>query len=884
MRSFLGGVAVAGGAFFWLHRSDLAFPVWGAGAAGMGYALIGWAVGECVAQRWRPGRLVHVLLAVLAAAVWAAAWLAAPHSALGLVSAYMSLAGLVLLGLLFGGRPGFGANRIALVGGMTAGLVAVSAGLPGLIGDGPTMMAFVAVGVVAALVVPRSADTGGQGEAIEKSAVLTFSRVCLALAVGVVGAALLRTYTFSAGWLAYAASDLGIAFCVGLLVRSLLLRGTQPRPVLSLFARGLLLLAIAVLIQSSFLLYPDLIFSEAAVMQTARSLLVPERVFPLWFFAAALAFLVPSGCIARDRRTGRPFSYVALVAAVGTFASLLTLAGVSPAWQYVIAASLCMLALAPLCCIRQRRAQLGSVALPVVGGGLAVCALAWTLVASTHPNWRPLKATFASYLKDADDRFNYSPPAPWRGEGNAPPSPVAPGDVSVESVSFGSWGLEATVKAGDEAGRFTGGNLVSSTRGPDSCAVRLAAALASTHLEPGILLHALEPTPCPTSAVSIEFLTAMRRSLGEAGAFSFWLPTRTVEPDELRRVLATVLAVFDRVRLFTCRDELVLICGGSGKLNYARLRAIFRDPSGAAYMNEGGFWDPPQVLACYTADEEDLKQLAADARPYSICRPSRPPVLARNLAAPSRADTMAVVMQYRLSAARKLPGLLEFNSDNERELALAGLDQLYVERTDALMSRIGDIARAGLERGAPLLSALYGRSINLDLFAPDAERRALKLAVAMHTFGLDGEALKVLDGTTWRDAERFGALYWRARVLESLKRLPEAADAYEAAVHAGTPDAAPHYTDALVRLARIRFGQGQIDKAVECLEQVLKSDEHNVEALVFLSMLYGETKRYEEAAQLAARALEIEPGSIAAREQLFLYSMRAGIRPNHGQE
>ena len=65
----------------------------------------------------------------------------------------------------------------------------------------------------------------------------------------------------------------------------------------------------------------------------------------------------------------------------------------------------------------------------------------------------------------------------------------------------------------------------------------------------------------------------------------------------------------------------------------------------------------------------------------------------------------------------------------------------------------------------------------------------------------------------------------------------------------------------------------------------LEIDENNVDALVDLSVLYGRMMhRYVKAAELAGRALEIEPDNPAAREQLFLYSLRAAMEPNGGED
>jgi hypothetical protein len=49
--------------------------------------------------------------------------------------------------------------------------------------------------------------------------------------------------------------------------------------------------AVSVLVASSFLFYPYLVFSEPAVLQSPACLLEPGRMFPLWLLAAVLGMV-----------------------------------------------------------------------------------------------------------------------------------------------------------------------------------------------------------------------------------------------------------------------------------------------------------------------------------------------------------------------------------------------------------------------------------------------------------------------------------------------------------------------------------------------------------------------------------------------------------------
>jgi tetratricopeptide (TPR) repeat protein len=67
--------------------------------------------------------------------------------------------------------------------------------------------------------------------------------------------------------------------------------------------------------------------------------------------------------------------------------------------------------------------------------------------------------------------------------------------------------------------------------------------------------------------------------------------------------------------------------------------------------------------------------------------------------------------------------------------------------------------------------------------------------------------------------------------------------------------------------------------AVGRLQAALERDPRNVEAMVRLGHLYSRMDRLEEAAELASRALEVEPLNRAARDLLELCYLRSGREP-----
>ncbi len=917
IRSFLGGAALAGLVFFAFHRLDLACggaaPV---AALGIAALLAGWSIGaEVVPRFWRPRLAGQWLLLIAAVLVWGLwGWLRnTVGSSCGV--ALLAAVGMVPAGILFAAparaHPGL---RLALVAGAAGGFMALSAGLAAAIGDAWTMLALGGAAAAWALVVPapQGSRRHVQERAPEGSNACHAGNLLLCAAMGAVCVALLRTYSYAAGWFAYAAADLALAFCVGLVLRVMLPDVGRVAESVSLLARVLGLLAIIVLLESSFLFYPYLIFSESAVCQSGRSLLQPQRMFPLWAFAAALAVLRPAS--GEGAAEGKRRASGSVAAAVGAAGVLLLPSDASHVWNYVLAGSLCVLALAPVGvnAMRQGGALPRRLALPGAVLALALAALAWTFLGEPNLRWRWLRRTFVWYLKDIPGRLNERPPR------DRPKSDI--GDVDIRSVQYDPWGLRAMAEARQETGRFFCGNMVSSNRGLDSGSVRLAVVLAVTgtrgnegigvvgpaldETDVGVkvlapearvirihstALGAAAPIPggldaiicgpgpltvarCPLSVVNLEVLSRLRTALKSEGVLVLWLPTRALTGKELMRVLATVIAVFPRTRTFLYGDEVVLLCGEKPRVNYKRLRSLFLEPRRRVYLGQGGFWDARQVIACYTAAPEHLLKLCAGARPYRRDSPSRAPVLARDLAEQSRAEVLALLVQYRLEVRDHLDDSLEFSSAKEKALALRKLRGFHVAQTDTLLHQIGRVARVSGSPGQgvrELSDVLESPAVDLELFAPDVESRRLKLAIALMQFGLPQESLALLRAEARPEEDTFAVWYWRGRSLEALGRGEDALVAYEAAL-AEEPDS----VEVMLRLARIHLAGGEAKNAARRLHEVLEHDPRNVEALVRLSYLYGRAERYEEAARLAEKALQIAPENRAARDQFYLYSQR----------
>jgi len=915
----LGGAALAAVTFAVLHGCQLWDGTRGVMAAGgLALVLVGWGIPFAFASPTRPfRRAVQLALAATAAALWLL-WPRLGAGAAPWQSAALTVCGIALLSMVFGPAiVGSRAQRIAFICGCGAGFCALSAGLAALLGVATIMQCFVlaalAVAALAPLIGHREEVAGDRPNAAGPPAALQLGAALLAAAAAVLAVLLLRTYALGAGWQAHAASDLGVGLCVGLLFRSLALGSGDGAGARGVFARALALLGVAALLESSFLLYPDLIFSEAAALQSSRTLLTAGRTFPLWLMAAALGALLPSPLVVGGKPwRPNPCVLFALAAVLLLGASSGAGTPASIRWDYGTVGALCVLALIPIYLSSQLRADLGRVALPVAGAALALGGLAWTAFGPVDLGWRHLAASFRSYQWPVAGRLNYEPAA-WGQKG---PKDFPLGAVTARRVP---WGLDASVRTpGGEEGRFFCGNLVGSSRAQDSCSVRLAVAcvlacaeraervavlepaLEETRVGVGLLAPgarssattlaallkmdgeqgafdavicgpgALTAMGCPLSLVSVESLQALRGTLrdGDGGALALWLPMRTLTPADLRRVLATVLVVFPRARVFSCRDEMVLIAGGVEKLSYARLRSMFRDAGGRDYMEGGGFWDPRQVVVCLSADADDLARLAGAAAPYLRGRPSRPPVLARDLALASRAGVPALLAYCRLGIAARLADTMEFESANEKAVAMVGLGELYEAHTQQVIDGVASVARLRPHQIVEVVDAEGGE---WRLFAPQAVSRRIHRGAALYQFGLYDRSLLVLTPRGGKDPggasrDHAESLFWQGLDLEKLGNAEEAVRVYESALV--LDPALPHV---LMRLADIHLQHGEPAGAETRVDAVLAVEPDNVDALNLRGYLYGRRRQYDKAAEMARRALRVAPDNRTAQELLELY-------------
>jgi tetratricopeptide (TPR) repeat protein len=854
-------LALGFGAFCAFHRMEFGgIPARGAVALALAALLAGASLGRLAAGalgRARPGGLGRTLAALAAVVVWSG-WSLAPFGLPLPVEATAAAVGVALLVApdLVQGRAG----AASLCLGLAAGLALCSAGLAGVVGIAPPVI----LSVAAAAAVCRRGASEGRADADEDAA------QCLLLAVawGASCAALLRAYLPAARSMAYALGDCGLAAAAGAAL-IVLAAGPGAGRRAGLTAAGLAVLFVSLLVGFSFFLYPDLVFSEPALLQTPGALLAPARVFPVWVLALALG--AAAGALLR----GAP---EAMAAGAGAAALGLMPSSTSGAATLVCGATLC--AFAAAC---RGREEAGEARLwPVGAAALAALGLIWSAWADSTAGWRGLRRTLSG-IEGAEPLARAAVPA---------------------RASVGAWGARAAFVAQGSAAEFVDGNLVflvepARREGalPEALTVALglgfgwpaqrvglvepasqAAAELATRLLPDAGVEAFdvwdraEGAPYdvviagagafagvgnPLRVLSREGLDRIRGRLASDGVLCLWLPGGRLGLGDLRRVLATVSEQFPSYCVFVSEADAVLVAGADPRVSYAALKQV--QPALADF----GFWDPLDLVLGFAADSGSLAALGEGAAPWRLTHPCRPRDLSPGQQRRVRPASLAALVQHRAAGPGALADRIRFAGQGQRAVGLRGIQGVFRERSRALFLRVGAAATG---RQDELLDFLRTPWARLELFEPEPVQTPVRVAAALAAFGLREAAAKALDEAV-RSGEETAALHLRlADVLAQMDRSAEALVHYRRA-----QELDPQSNVAAGRLTALLLTMGRYRQAAEALEALLQREPENVTALLMLARLQGgPLRRPEEAVKTLQRVLELSPDNAAATELLSL--------------
>ncbi len=758
-------------AFLTLFRLEAGgLPVRAGAGLGPAAALAGLSVG--LAGGGRIGRRRRIAVAAALVLFWTG-WAGLGPLGAPLLPAGLGFVGFVLLGLTLAAAATVAPALVSA--GVAAGALACAAGTMEALGLGPAVggVAFLAaVGSFCRrqcpVVLPGEADRGGE-------------RLLLSAALGVTAAALLRAYLPAARSLAFGGADLTVAGALGYLVGMGVMR-REATATGGLPAAALACLGVSLLCGFAWFLYPDLAFSEPALLQTPARLLAPGRAFPVYLLALALG--VAAGVIARG-----PAGLMA-VAAGAACTGLLAASARAP---YVLTAGLIAVAALSLCIGPGRGRSLRAATL-----ALAVAGVAFAALADPWQNWRPLRELLADQ----------------------------PGGAAavVETQRLDGSGLHTTWALPGGGAEFMNGNLValpaSGEGASESAKLALAAALAFG--EAGSPLGVVEPAltsslglaraaggpaggpvrvapgegwarvgalvvgPGPLSAsgdplvpLSMERLDGLRERLAPGGAVAICLPAGRMEVETLRRALAGVHDAFPDCAVFTHGGDAVVLAGEELRTGHDALaRAVARLPDGAA-------WHPLDLVAAFTVDREHIRLLAREARPFRLSHPARPVRMARDLSAPPAPAPLAALVQYRQLGPARALDMVEFADPAARAVATRGFDSAYVDRTRHQLHTIGRLDGPD----APALRAfLEGPAVQWGLFAPRGEPAPVRTASAWAAFGRYESAAQVLRDALSVEPQDVATLLALAGLYAGPLGQPEAAAAVAARVLSLEPD------------------------------------------------------------------------------------------------
>ncbi|MHC4480185.1 MAG: tetratricopeptide repeat protein [Planctomycetota bacterium] len=895
----LTGLAASFGAFLTFLRFGVA-PLSARTAVGLAVAsvLAGCSLG--LAAR-ATGRLRLFVLVPAAPLLWGW-WAFMQPAGAPLLAGVVAVAGFALLAGLAAPLCRSSLERASILAGAVLGAAACSAGLPAVMGLGP---ALVVVVLAAAALSARAGHGVRLPEVAARPPGRRASELLLAAAIGVSGVVVLRAYLPAVASLPYAAADLAVAAALGALAVGLVgsARGDGP-----LVAGAVTVLFVTLLAAFSFFLYPDVILSESAAAQTPARLLVAGRVFPMW----VLAFCVGGSCglllpLRRDRvGAGAPLMAMAAGAAAAA------LLGGSYRAAPVLSCVLLLLALLPLCLAGLRTRGISGTTLRLAAALLVVGGLAWASLADPHLGCVGLRASLAGFraehmraparFQQVSDLASFLKSAAPGHKGAAPQSWSEMRERAGLRLEGGAFRWSLAIEG--VRLEFLNGSLAhfeGEGASPEAPAPALSVALALAHSaragRVALMSPALEVTAgtahllakgaevsemdpwwppagegydvivCgpgglsgggdPLRLISREGLGRVREHLAEGGVFSLWFPVGLVEVETLRAALAALEEVFPAYAVYVTGSEAVFVAGGSPELSYERLKRL------QAPLIRYGFWQPLDLVAGFAADAQELGYLSRGATPFALSHPGRPPVLARDLLAPRRAASLAVLLQHRLSGPDRLARRIRFRTENQRAVALRGFGDTYRQVSRLALAELGLAGKAERKR---LRDFAAGPLARLDLFAPRADGRPVRVAAALSALGLRDEAADALQAAIDAGGASFSMHYRLAGVLEGLDRQDEALHHYRMALQYE-----PDSTAARGRIAALLLLGRQSGQAAEVLEEIVEREPRNVTALLMLARLYVEPlDRPREAARLAVRVLRIDPDNAVARDLLAL--------------
>jgi tetratricopeptide (TPR) repeat protein len=236
--------------------------------------------------------------------------------------------------------------------------------------------------------------------------------------------------------------------------------------------------------------------------------------------------------------------------------------------------------------------------------------------------------------------------------------------------------------------------------------------------------------------------------------------------------------------------------------------------------------------------------------------------MAHDLGTPFRPVGLLALAQYRLLGAARVAQRLSFERPLSKTIALQGFDRAYNEATVTLLRGMSD---TGLYGRLEMARFLEGPLARLDLFAPDQEESAVRLAAALSSVGLRQAGAVVLQKAVAAGQGTCAVHACLGGILEGMARRPEAVQQYRRAL-----EIEPGSTSTAKRLVALLLKMKRAEEAIEALEQLAEHAPQDKINLLMLGNLYARVKRYDDAASTALKVLHLDPNDADAAALLAL--------------
>jgi tetratricopeptide (TPR) repeat protein len=383
-----------------------------------------------------------------------------------------------------------------------------------------------------------------------------------------------------------------------------------------------------------------------------------------------------------------------------------------------------------------------------------------------------------------------------------------------------------------------------------------------------------------------EYFESAKENLNDNGMIISWIPTYSMPVSVVKSIIGTLLDVYPHVTLWCLTPNIapLVLVAGSEQQQYFSPKHIEDEldkPGVRNSLSKTNIYNNMDVLSCYIADENDLRECIKD---FSINSDYAPFVeFTTDRVVPTTQIFRQFVTGVRSESVYKHIDWTGF-SEESRARWLSDYQKLYNVSSYLLKSYDTTDSLEELKYCLDGLEILPDNPALLNVKA-NSEERLFTDSVKLILAGKADDALVVARDLLKIHPE--SAIGWmiRSSALQNKGELQEALAAASRAVHL-----APDNANARFNLGFILFNLGQFEEAVNEYERMLQfaeqiSSEDKAKMLEALAFAYAATGRLTEAISTGEKALELasstgekEMAEHIRRQLMLLKSERASQR------